>query len=47
MALETQEGLIQRQGVINSMIDKILVVTIYAIPTIALLIVCYLISKQK
>jgi len=29
------------------MLDKIIVVTLYAIPTIALLVTCFFISKKK
>jgi len=29
------------------MLDKVLIITIYAIPTIALLIVCFLMSRKK
>jgi len=29
------------------MLDKLLIITLYAIPTVGLLIVCFLISRKK
>ena len=47
MDLEIQEDLTPKQKVTNNMLDKVLIVTLYAIPTIGLLIFCYVISRKK
>jgi hypothetical protein len=46
MGLATQEGLIQKQWDIK-MIDKLFIISLYAIPTIGLLLVCFWIAKKK
>jgi hypothetical protein len=46
-ALGTQEGLTLWLKDSKNMLNKIIVITLYAIPTIALLVACFFISKKK
>jgi hypothetical protein len=46
MVLEILGAQTQRQGVYK-MLDKLMVITMYAIPTIMLLVTCLVLAKKK
>ena len=47
MDLEIQEGLTLRQKVTNNMLEKVFIITLYAVPAIGLLVFCYVITRKK